>query len=260
MASINVLYVTSFSPDLYQATGRHLLRSYLESDSDGRMLICHEQGMAGEFRGLGGQFLVDDLDKSQLLSQWLKANRDIIPSYLGGDAGPCHCVGNDHATGCASSWFNRNASRWFRKIVSLDQAIQIADVDIIIWLDSDCRFKRKLTTKEILDFFGEHAIFYLKSKDRTVMESGIVGFYLNRGGRDFIEITTRRYRSGEFRNYERWDDGYQFQVTVERHPEIMAVDLATHMSGYDDVVPNSPLGVYFNHFKGVHGPVLHLMH
>ena len=69
----------------------------------------------------------------------------------------------------------------------------------------------------------------------------------------------QRYATGAFRADERWDDGYQFQRVIERHPEIPSKDLSARTTVYDFVLPSSPLGAYIDHFKGVHGAVLRLM-
>jgi hypothetical protein len=260
-----LLYVTSFGPDMYQMTGRHLVDSFLDSGVEGRLLICHEQRMSDLFHEPDDRLLIYDLDHSSFLRQWLESNKDIIPTHLGGNADGCSCfepsgADADHKPNCPASWFNRNASRWFRKIVSLDHALTLPGIEIVVWLDSDCRFRKKLSYEQVAGFFKGGSVFYLKSRDREVMESGIVGFHLGRSGRDFLALTIDRYRSGAFRNDPRWDDGYQFQMTVDCYESIIkTVDLAAYATGFDDVVPNSPIGEYLHHFKGVHGPVLQIM-
>ncbi len=251
---MNLLFVTSFASDMYRVTGRHLVRSFLESGTEGTLLLCHEQNAAAEAVA-NPRIRRYDLDRSEYLAGWLSANRDIIPVHLGGAAERCDCPTSDawgHRRGCAWGWFNKNASRWFRKIASLVYAQSLRGYDTIVWLDSDCRFKKRLPAPEIGAWLGAAAVFYLKSVAREFVESGVIGFRMNTAGRRFLRLTSDRYHSGEFRKYPRWDDGYQFQVTLDEHPEIPSIDLATAMSENWAVLPNSPAGEYLEHDKGVH--------
>jgi len=233
------------------------VRSFRESRTDGSLLLCHEN-LAGQIRDEeADRILVHDLCKSALLLEWLERNRDIIPPSLGGTASRCRCPKPanpdvDHARGCAWGWFNKTASRWFRKIAALDYARRLSEYDALVWLDSDCRFVRKLPLEEVECWFGEAAAFYLKSPDREVIESGVIGFRLNDGGTRLLQSVVDHYRSGEFRSDMRWDDGYQFQLAIERHPHVRCADLASRASPGGDVVANSPVGHYLAHSKGIH--------
>lgn len=251
---MTVLFVTSFAPDMYRVSGLRLVQSFLESGTGGTLLLC-EEGNAAAAAPADPRIRRYDLDRSEFLAGWLTANRDIIPVNLGGSAPPCDCPTPDiwnHRSGCVWGWFNKNASRWFRKIVSLDYARSLPGYDALVWLDSDCRFKKCLPEIQVEEWFSTASVFYVKSPDREVAESGVIGFRLDEDGRRFLRLTSDRYRTGEFRLYPRWDDGYQFQVTLDEHPEIPAVDLASHMSAHWAVVPNSAVGEYLEHDKGVH--------
>ena len=136
----DVLYVTSFTPDLYARTGRQLVQSFLRSDSDGKLLVCHEGRFEENLPCAPQKVMSYDLDKSDFLTAWLAANEDIIPVSLGGTAPACQCEEPDnpwgrHRTHCVSQWFNKNASRWFRKIVALDVAAGLAKEGAIVWVD-----------------------------------------------------------------------------------------------------------------------------
>src|SRR5262245_18124733 len=118
--SIKTLYVTSFRPDMYATTGVHLIESFLQRRTDGHLLVCHEGGLADQLKFLGNSVFLYDLDKSVFLREWLSSNRDIIPIELGGAADRCKCPYPDNPMGphrpmCPYQWFNKNASRWFRK-------------------------------------------------------------------------------------------------------------------------------------------------
>jgi len=261
---MNALYVTSFAPDMYAATGVHLVDSFLASGSEGAMLLCHEGGLDSQISQASPRLSCFDLDSSPFLREWLQRNRDIIPAALGGDAQPCDCpnAGNpfgEHVFRCAYQWFNKNASRWFRKIVSLEQAMLHGDVDTLIWIDCDCRFKKALPFQVWSDLFDGASALYHKSPERNVIESGVIAFRMNESGRGLLQDVIERYRSGRFREDRRWDDAFQFQRVFESTPGAPVKDLATS-AGFDGyVLPSSPLGEYLDHYKGVHGSVLRLM-
>lgn len=260
-----ILYVTSFSPDLYEASGKAMVESFLHHRPEGRLLVATEGGL---HTTLAGNAVLEtyNLEESTFLQGWLRRNADIIPVHLGGQAGPCGCPnGRDprsrtHRPRCTGQWFNRNASRWFRKIASLDQALRVSgQASAIIWLDADTCIRQPIPAAAALEWFQGTSCFYLKSARRKVLESGIIGFHLERHGRHLLELTIERYRSGIFRQHDRWDDAYQFQVTMQSTPRIPKVDLAQRSSGHADVVPHSPLAPYFHHHKGRHGRVLGIM-
>ncbi len=260
------LFVTSFDAEMFAATGAVLVISFLDFAGDGALLICHE-GFRSNTMFRHPRLLAYDLREADLLRRWLDENRDIIPRHLGGLAEICDCPhgGNPfgpHRDGCHWQWFNKNASRWFRKVVSLDHALGLPGFDSVVWVDSDCLFQTHLPEKAVDRWFQGKCVFYLKSPDRPVMESGVIGVRTTAAGREFIRATVERYRSGAFRKDLRWDDAYQFQMALETHPEIESIDLATCATGfkpYGHVLANSPVGEYIAHRKGIHGSKLGLM-
>jgi hypothetical protein len=253
---MRLLCVTTFNAELFEASGRRLVRTFLRhSDPVSSLLVCHEGG-CGNLLPPSPSILPFDLDRSAFLRDWLQAHRDIIPVHLGGLAVECDCPHrgpfDDHEGRCHWFWFNKNASRWFRKIVALDAALQLDGFDALLWLDSDTRFKRRLPAEVVEEWFGGDSVFFFKSPQRRVMESGVLGVRLDEGGRRFLGATIERYRSGEFRRYERWDDGYHFQTTLWEDASIRARDLATRKTGGTFVLPNSPAARYLGHDKGLH--------
>ncbi|SPF45687.1 hypothetical protein SBA4_3410004 [Candidatus Sulfopaludibacter sp. SbA4] len=260
------LFVTSFDREMFAATGAVLAISFLDFVSEGTLLVCHE-GFESSVIFQHPGLLAYDLRQAPLLRQWLADNRDIIPTHLGGTAGICGCPDPDnpfgpHRAGCHWQWFNKNASRWFRKVVSLDYALELRGYDSMIWVDSDCRFRKRLPEGEVERWFGGKSVFYLKSPDRDVLESGVLGLRTTMPGMKFVRAAVERYRTGAFRNDVRWDDAFQFQRSLETHPEIESIDLAVCATGtkpYGHVLAHSPAGEYIVHRKGFHGSKLGLM-
>lgn len=258
-----VLFVTSFTPQLFEATGRRLVESFRTRRCPGRLLICHEAFPSGKSPVSGPGLLSYRLDRDALLAAWQSANRDIIPIRFGGAATRCGCPEPDnpfspHRPRCHGAWFNHHASRWFRKIAALRHAMSLTGYESVIWLDCDCVLTHPIPQSEIRRWFAGHAVFYLKSPDRRVLESGLLGIRCNAAGRTFLASTVEHFRSGAFRKNSRWDDGYQFQLTLRRHREIPAIDLAESAIGgkHGHVVPCSPAGDFLQHHKGANaGPL-----
>jgi hypothetical protein len=260
-----ILYVTSFTESMYLATGARLVESFRSTAAEGALLLCPECFKTPIPPDVTNQIYIKALDDSQLLKNWLAVNADIIPASLGGTAQRCTCPEPDnaaatHARGCPYGWFNKNASRWFRKLIALNMAMAVKGARYVIWLDSDCYFKKRVTTDVVTQWFNGSSVFFHKGRQRGVIESGVIGFDLAFGGGQLIEKTMLRYLSGEFRKDLRWDDGFQFQLALRDYPEIAAIDLATTASGpFRDVVAHSPVGGYIAHEKGVHRFTLGLM-
>ena|SRR3990167_5775367 len=261
-APAKVLYVTSFARDMYEASGERLISSFASKGVPGKIL-CFVEGF--DLPKKTNRVIERRLDGDPILDSWLVANLDVIPTHLGGRHEGCQCPGGPldvhskmHSQPCVGYWFNRNASRWFRKVVALYRAMDQA-ADVLVWLDSDCFFKKKLPEEQVARTFKSRAVFYMQSRRRKVLESGIMGFFLDRGGRRFIELTLDRYRSGEFRKHPRWDDCYQWQLTRDKHKDIPSTDIATRASGHADVARHSTLKDFLEHDKGRHGRGLGLM-
>ncbi len=261
-----VTFVTSFKPDMYGATGKHLIGSFRRYCDDSQMFVCTESFTGTEGVEPDPRVVVHDITQDPLLLSWLEKNSDVIPKHLGGEAEPCDCpvsgfgIEEVHRDGCINGWYNRNAARWFRKLVALNSAMDHFPGGRLIWIDSDCRFKSDLLGRTICSWFNGSSGFYFKSPQRRVMESGILGFDLSKSGGELLHEVIERYTSGAFRKDLRWDDGYQFQLAVNRREDIWLVDLApTALSWHAEVIAVSVVGKYIDHFRGTHGPVLHLM-
>ncbi len=252
---MKVLYVTSFIPAMYQMSAVNLMNSFRETGSEGKMLLCHE----GFKRGtpvFPGKFLSWNLGESAWLKDWLDRFADIIPVSLGGKAARCHCKDPDnaqrpHKKRCHGWWWNKNASRWFRKIVCLRHAAENYSCDAIVWVDCDVRFLKKLKTEEFDAWFDDKDVFFLQNV-RKHPETGIVGYNMRANGQGLINLIAEWYDSGSFSKEDRWDDCWQLMTVLGNHPEISRIDLAYGVAARSQVIPTSPLNGYFIHTKGRH--------
>ena len=274
--SEKILWVTSFNKRLYEHSGKKLIETFIKNNVPGEMFIAHEDKLASTVMSqeymLGGRsdstVWLSDLEKSKQLASWLYVNRDIIPKHLGGESTVCKCKGGANPSpgtkhsnpGCHWTWWNRNASRWFRKIPALESAFNLNEGHrYIIWIDCDCYF-----TEQASEFTWDKIAkgspgFYMQSPKRKVLEGGIVGYdsgcKVARAVHEEIQLS---YESGDFRRHDRWDDSFIVQVALEtvraRYlKKKQFVDIASHVtekSGH--VVEYSLIGKYVRHNKGEH--------
>ncbi len=262
---MKVLYVTSFIPPMYAMSARNLISSFQATSSGGSMLLCHEGFYEGPMPGhptcqlpkFPAGFHSWDLGESAWLKEWLERFSGIIPVRLGGKAARCRCPYPDnpqkpHKKRCPGWWWNKNASRWFRKIVCLRHAMENYSADALIWIDCDVSFVgRRLKTDTVREWFHEKDVFFLQNRRRHP-ETGIVGYNMRGKGRQMIELLVEWYDSGKFHQEHRWDDCWQLMTVLGHHPEISRIDLAYGVASRGQVIPTSPLRQYFTHTKGRH--------
>lgn len=269
---VRPLWVTSFGPDMYKASGKKLVESFVRWRPDGS-LLCGAEGFTAlpPDRSVGPNDKVQFWDLTQHspeLRSWLITNASVIPKHLGGEAdGVCRCEGGPydvhdkrHVMPCLGHWFNRNASRWYRKIIAQEHALQIARLykfTHLIWLDSDCMFRCTVSRAQLQSWFGAESVFYLRNK-RPIMEAGVLGFDLTRGGEQLLETVAAMYRDGSYRDLPRWDDSavYQHCMTTTG---ISRRDIATSVGPHARVVEHSLLTGFISHDKGRHGRKLGIM-
>jgi len=270
--SSEILFVTSYTKELYAASGRRLLESFRVVKQPGAMLACTEGFKRPEKAFEGKPYIYHNLDDDPFLGRWLMENKDVIPDHLGGDTKMCDCPGanerhgREHKTGCHWHWMNRNASRWFRKVASLRQGVRVADAlgtPWMVWLDADDHFIRPLPLDYLKEKLRDVALFHFRGH-REATESGILGIQLAQGGREFVAALCERYTSKDYRKYERWDDGYQISRLV-LEGKVKARDLV-HPTKYksgdlrtEDVIPTTDIKKFLVHDKGRHGQYLGLM-
>ena len=132
-----VLWFTSFNKELYNFTGRNCTQSFKDKEIYGDLFTFSEGFECNDTD------LNYDLDNSVFLQKWLLKNKDIIPHYMGGEALECSCSENPygrshHKRGCHFTEWNRQASRWFRKIACYHYVLNnLTGYDYYIWIDCD---------------------------------------------------------------------------------------------------------------------------
>ena len=118
-----------------------MIRSYIKNDPIFDLLVCYEDSISHYKDNIGSDKIIPiSIDNDEFLRNWEDENRDIIPISMGGLATEKNCPE-------AFSWQNMRASKWFRKIVSMNIALsKFGDkYDSIIFIDADCVFKKQFT-------------------------------------------------------------------------------------------------------------------
>ena len=238
----DVLYVTSFSKKLYDATGKRMIESFVQNKIQNNLLITYEGSIDVPSHK---RFIRHNLESNTFLSNWIEENKDIIPIEYGGSV---------PSSEIKTLW-NRRSSLWFRKIVSLREAMKFKqDYKAVVFCDCDCVFHRPIPTELVLNVFNDADFFYHKGPHREAIESGFMGFNLQKGGEHFVNLLVQSFSSKDFRKYDRWDDGYVITKVLEEREDVSGIDVVAdhNQVRYGHVVPFGPFGEYVTHNKGSH--------
>lgn len=252
--SKKILYVSSFSKILYDASGKTLIDSMINhkifTNSD--ILIGYE---SFTFNPDNTSILHFDVMQYPFMTEWLIMNTDIIPVEFGGS-----CVASKTPLSKkVYEYWNKKASLWFRKVATLHYAYtNYKDkYDYIIWIDCDAYFINHIPVSLYDSIFKNFDMFYHMGLYREQVdygfETGFMGF--NKKGLLVLETTFKYYVSKLFRELRRWDDGYVIKiVTNALHAQIRAHDMVTeNVKGKRlDAINKGIFKNYIVHAKGVH--------
>lgn len=237
--SPTIVYVTSCKKSMYDLYGKEFIKDLSGSTppSD-KIVVCTEDFTIPPMHNVH-QY---DISRYDWLKTWLHKNHDIIPPEFGGT-----CTGK-------LSYFNKNTSKWMRKVAAIRYAAHTFNFDILIWIDIDSRLKQSIDDKIINKSFTDANVFYHQGYVRDYIrdmgiETGIVGFY-GEPGKRVLDEWFRQYDSGEFRKLKRWDDGYVFRE-VMRNSDVQYNDMTGFSFGFEPV-KSSPWSAYIEHLKGQH--------
>ena len=278
---IDVAWVTSFAADMYKASAAGLIDSFKRVACCGKLWVMHEGVL---HLPESSNVVCRDISHDAYLLNWLEKNSQHIPKHLGGNAGECACKGGPylphdkrHAMPCIGQWFNRNASRWYRKIVAMRAALLelgwmcFSDVDVaasvipssrnrvLIWVDSDCEFLSRMSETAVLRMFGDTAHTFYHQAGRKVLEAGVMGYHIDRGAWKVIDHIHSIYQGGQFHKLDRWDDSYIIQKVLRKLPKQCTIDLAERVGPNSGVIPYGRLKNYITHKKGSHSRVHKVM-
>lgn len=243
---MSLAFVTSWNTKLVES-GEELIRSYKDTCTNNySIMYCGLESISLGNHWREVNVFDFSLNRDPVLKEWLRENKDIIPVELGGKLEK------------TLPWFNRHASRWFRKAVCLDFVIKNFTHDYVVWIDADCEFLQQITLPFVRDIlFDEDRadVFYMRGI-RPVMEAGIFGYNLKRKGIEFFNKFFELYLSGQFKDLQRWDDSYLLQYIL-MNEDFYGFDLVQvpKTGGHASVVEHSLVGKHITHYKGTHGRI-----
>ena len=264
---MKILYVTTFNEKLFNESGKQLLKSFYSFIDNAEMLVCYE---GFRFQSNNSRVLSYDLTNDSYMNNWLTNHANIIPKFYGGNAADDSDIFKDNKKDYwggekGQFWAKFRASRYFRKIVSLNYAITnfSKKYDYIFVIDSDCIFKASIKEDLINKLFdNKTSMIYFWSKFRESInrgpETGFTGYSKENNGFNFAKIICEYFSSGKFLNYTYWDDGYvigQIINEYKKNKEFILKDLVGDMTSKTTRVmdiKNQLLFNYVKHFKNMH--------
>lgn len=254
---MNILLVTSLNNKIYKLSGIRLLYTYLKYNINCDMLITYEgnNDFLNTISKKLSKIKLYDLNNDDYLNDWLKENEDIIPTFYGGKYKP-YQLNNENDIKLLNK-FNQKSSLWFRKIASLNYALNnLSDkYEYIIWIDADTFFIQHLPNDYIIKYFNNTYCFYHMGLYRAIrtlcsVESGFIGFKKGDGYKLLKEIIDE-YKNKEFMKYERWDDGHVIgQVII--NSIIKSYDVINPTLKTLHPMDEGPFKNYIKHLKGTH--------
>ena len=262
---MKILYITTFNEKLYNISGKDLIKTFISNINNADMLVCYEDF---EFISDNNNIISYNLKNDDYMNTWLNNNIKIIPKFYGGNAEDDSDVFKDTnidywAGTKGQSWANYRASRYFRKIVSLNYALTnfSEKYDYIFVIDCDCIFKTAINNDLIEQLFdNKTSMIYFWSKFREHIkrgpETGFTGYSKINNGFNFAKIICDCFSSGKFLDYTYWDDGYVIgQVINEYKNKYILKDLVGHSNAKTTRVmeiKDQLLFEYVHHFKNKH--------
>lgn len=226
-------FVTTFSEDIYKATGHRLLETFSEHQKEGQLVACHE---GFKLTADDHRILEIDITNDAWLAGWDRLYK-------------ADCL-------ASRDYWCKRAWQWFRKAVALRTALGLVKGQenanrgqFLVWLDCDVEFKKNLSAAAIGGLLGNHGILHLKGT-RGWTEMGIVIYDLNHPKvRGFLQRFFALYDGG-FKKLTRWDDCWLFDECARHSDNGLLKDIAPRQR--TRVVDESPLGPYLLHKKGFH--------
>lgn len=266
---MKTLYVTSFSETLFKASGVNMINSFIQHKIEGDLFVGYEAFNFPDIiknQNININIKQTDIMEFDFLINWLKNNKDVIPTVFGGDMiSPKEGApkdGNKKLQVKAYQYWNKRASLWFRKIATIIYAIQHYgnDYDAIVWIDCDCVFIKQIPIRFISDILKESDVFYHQGQIRDSkdfgFETGVVGFKKGKGY-DVVNEVANMYLSRQYLNLSRWDDGYVFRFVINKmikENKIKGSDLVNNNCKGKrlDAINKGPFVNYVIHRKGIH--------
>jgi hypothetical protein len=260
MEGNKVLYITTFNKKLYDQSGLDLINSFLTTETNGELLVCYEEI---NFIHDDIKILSYDMTNDEYMLQWINTNINNIPECYGGNAKNTHPIVIQFNKQEGQYWANHRASRYFRKVVALNYALEHYSnkYDFIFVIDSDCIFKKRVDDSVVDSIFSDKSAMiyywstYRKKIDRGP-ETGFTGYCKKNNGFEFAKIICKCFASQDFLRFKYWDDGYVIgQLINENYDKFKLKDLVKDSKAITTRVMEIKENIlfdYIHHFKNKH--------
>lgn len=231
----NYRFVTSFNTRLYHHSHNLFIKYIPHNYKKNKIYVFHENSFDGSMYNQSINFsILDEYKNIEYIdlfekNDWLKEFLTTSPFK------DCHMSNN---------YYLKNSPFWFRKVVSICNAIEMFEVgDTMIWADVD-----SYLVKELPDSFYE----YFDKKDWLVIlrhkdwiESGFQFIKINEKTKDFAKFYLNYYISGEVFNSEpEWADNWVLESCFKSYKKELIYGGLTERFG-------CPIDIndYINHSK-----------
>jgi len=151
--------------------------------------------------------------------------------------------------------FIKDAIRFSNKVYAKTHLMIENNYDYVFWIDADVIFKKTITEEEILQNIlpTDYTVCYL---DRTgpprYPECSFVGYNLtNIHTRNFVKKLREYYELDLLFEELQWHDSYVWNRVKQKYLSGQPQYDLTRIISSDHVVPNSVIGKYITHLKGL---------
>ena len=225
--SPRICFITSMTKQMYNMYGSSMIDELVKyTKSLHSCVVVYSENCQISKENVHFQSLVDDT----WLNDWLKKNEDIIPKEYGGKSkekmGP----------------FKYNASKFIKKVASLNCTVNTFDYDYYIWIDCDCTITNDITYDLINNSFSNCNFFYHHGKNREKkafgIETGCFGF--DKTAIQVIQKWCDFYKNQRFIRLRRWDDGFILRHIIYKKYHSKSVNDIK----FKDLVPDAIDWVY----------------
>lgn len=252
------MFLTSSTKAMYNFNGRKLLNSFYKfKDPKSKMLYITEDFVISNDEY--PELLQDSLSNNTELKDWLLKNKDIIPTYLGGNLDIKKSFNLDILGQGKNKNYNTKASLWFRKIIAVRIAINkyMQDYDLLIWIDNDCEILKNLDEDFFKSLFknNEQNVFICYGAKRKGQSCGVeTGFFGMRHNFQMWEDLYQLFKTGEFKKSKRWGDGNVLGYLLKQNKNMKKYKVNDLGKGKNEfnIMKAIPQKDYIIHYKGSH--------
>lgn len=149
--------------------------------------------------------------------------------------------------------FRFDAAKFWKQILIPQAAsLDMADGDILIWLDGDVETVRLIDEADIIDILGEDDLCFL-GREPKHSEIGFWAIRLNDATRFFLRVIAAEYTTGEVLKLKEWHSAFAFDhIRRAMVNDFKQRDLTPGQRGH--VFPISAVGPWLRHDKGKRKP------